>query len=242
MHRYCHKKIADCRFSGGEPGSGYGDGNTAGSGSYPQNSYFAFDCPGKRKSSTGPGWKNHHGSFTLTGNVPFPVTYDFNNPARYALCTATDTSGPGMSSPLQVRGESSSCSGIPIDCKPCHFVFDGDIYAGGMMVYNGSAGSKQRWTVVFTRMPGGENGIWHTMSLTQTERGCEVTDIEAVGPIEVILPADGCFTNDAGTKNGTPFAFFDGSGFVVSPHVDNGNTEFTCLDPRVVFHPGKAPL
>ena len=96
----------------------------------------------------------------------------FNNPARYARYTATDTTGSGMSSPLQVRGESSSCSGTPDDCKPCHFVFDGDIYAGGMMVFNGSAGADQRWIVVFTRMPGGENGIWHTRSITQTESGC----------------------------------------------------------------------
>ena len=235
-------QIADsAQDSEGGTGGGYGGGNTAGSGSYPQNSYFTFDCAGEWKSSTDPVWKNHHGSFTLTGNVPFPITYDFNNPARYALYTSTDTSGSGMSSPLQVKGESSYCSGTPDDCKPCHFVFNGDIYAGGMMVYNGSAGSDQRWIVVFTQMPGGENGVWHTRSLTQTENGCEVTDIDAVGPLEVILPAYGCFTKDAGVQSGTPFAFSEGSGFVVLPHVDPGNTEFTSLDPRVVFHLGKAP-
>jgi hypothetical protein len=98
----------------------------------------------------------------------------FNNPACYALYTSTDTSGTGMSSPLQVSGESFCCSGTPDDCKPCHFVFDGAIYDGGMIVYNGSAGADQRWTVVFTWMPGGENGVWHTRSVTQTQSGCEL--------------------------------------------------------------------
>lgn len=246
--------LAGCTESGGTkaPGSGIsadasrgpGEGNGGGtgggrSGSFPQNSYFTFDCKGDWKSSTDPDWRNHHGSFTVTGNVPFPITYDYQV-TGIGLYTATDTAGSGMSSPVQVKGESSYCSGTPDDCKPCHFVFDGDIYAGGMMVYNRSADSPRKWTVIFTRMPGGE-GIWHTRSVRQTGGDCDVTDVEAVGPVEVIMPAYACFTKDEGSASGTPFSFSDGSGFVVSPHVDPGNTEFTSLDPRVVFHLGKAP-
>jgi hypothetical protein len=80
VHRHCHKKsqTADTvQDSGGGTGGGYGGRSTAGSGSYPQNYYFTFDCAGEWKSYTDPVWENHHGSFTLTGNVPFPITYDF---------------------------------------------------------------------------------------------------------------------------------------------------------------------
>ncbi|MDD1683479.1 MAG: hypothetical protein LUO98_06560 [Methanoregula sp.] len=225
---------------GGSGGSGGGSGGSS-SGSYPQNSYFTFNCKGEWKSSTALPWKDHHGKFTVTGNVPFPIPYDYNNPARYALYTATDTAGSGLSTPLQVQGESYYCSGTPDDCKPCHFIFDGDIFAGGVMVFNGSADTSRKWTVVFTRMPGGENGIWHTRSIQQTGNGCNVKDVEAVGPLEVILPTYACFTKDAGRESGTPFSFSDGSGFVVSPHVDPGDFTLTSLDPRVVFHLGRAP-
>ena len=243
---------AGCMGSGGStnPGPGLSPGNSGGSGggssnspgNFPQNSYFTFDCKGDWKSSTDLPWKNHHGSFTVTGNVPFPITYDYQV-TGIGLYTATDTAGTGMSSPLQVQGESSYCSGTPDDCKPCHFVLEGDIYAGGMMVYNRSADSSRKWTVVFSRMPGGE-GIWHIRSVKQTEGGCDVTGagaVEAVGPVEVIMPTYACFTKDEGSESGTPFSFSDGSGFVVSPHIDPSNTEFTSLDPRVVFHLGKAP-
>lgn len=243
---------AGCMGSGGStnPGPGPSPGNSGGSGggssnspgNFPQNSYFTFDCKGDWKSSTDLPWKNHHGSFTVTGHVPFPITYDYQV-TGIGLYTATDTAGTGMSSPLQVQGESSYCSGTPDDCKPCHFAFEGDIYTGGMMVFNRSADSSRKWTVVFSRMPGGE-GIWHTRSVKQTEGGCEVTGagaVEAVGPVEVIMPTYACFTKDEGSESGTPFSFSDGSGFVVSPHIDPSNTEFTSLDPRVVFHLGKPP-
>jgi hypothetical protein len=57
-------------------------------------------------------------------------------------------------------------------------------------------------------------------------------------------PAFACSSrnrSDAGANSGTPFAFSEGSGFVISPHVDPGNTAFTSQDPRMIFHPGKAP-
>ena len=82
--------------------------------------------------------------------------------------------------------------------------------------------------------------VSHTGSLTQTESGCEVTDIQAFGPLEDILMAIGCLTKDAGAKSGTPFCVFGRVG-IVSPYVDPGSTEFTNLDPRVVIHYGKAP-
>jgi len=44
---------------------------------YPQNSYFTFDCEGDWKLYTNMGWKNHHGSFILTGDVSLPIVYDF---------------------------------------------------------------------------------------------------------------------------------------------------------------------
>lgn len=222
-------------------GSGGGSGGTGSPGSYPQNSYFTFDCRGDWKDTSIHGeapW-NHHGTFTVSGDVSFPITYDYHE-TGFALYTATDARGSDMSSPLRINGESWECVGAASDCKPCHYVFEGEIYAGGLMVYNKSADSSRRWTVFFSRMPGGE-GIWHTNSIRQTEGSCPVTDIEQVGPVEITLPAVACFTRDERTGSGTPFSFSDGSGFTVSPHIEPGDYLFTSLNPRVVFHLGKAP-
>lgn len=228
---------------GGSDGSSSGNAKGSSStGSYPQNSYFTFDCKGEWKDSTisgQPPW-NHHGSFIVTGNVPFPITYDYNV-VGFGLYTATDAAGSGMSNALHIQGESQECVGAASDCKPCHFIFDGEIYAGGLMVYNRSADSSRRWTVVFTRMPGGENGIWHTTSFRQTEGGCPITDVEQVGPLDIVGPADACFTKDMKDESGTPFSFSDSSGFVVSPSIDPLNVEFSKMEPNVVFHLGKAP-
>jgi hypothetical protein len=109
-----------------------------------------------------------------------------------------------------------------------------------MMVYNRSADSSRKWIVVFTGMPGSE-GIRHIRSVRQTDSSCDVADVEAVGRVEVIMPTYGCFTDDEGSASGTPFSFSDGSGFVISPLIDPSNTEFTSLNPRVIFHLGKAP-
>jgi len=227
--------------NGGGSGGGLGGGSGgSSSGSYPQNIYFSFDCQGEWKSATDPAWKNHHGTFTVTGNVPFPIPYDYNNPIGYALYTDANAGRSDRSNPLHITGESQECWGTPDDCKLCHFIFDGDIYGGGLMVYNQSAPGRH-WVVNFARMPGGENGIWHTNSIQQTEGGCPATDIEKVGPFEIVESSYACFNANVGPESGTSFDFSDGSGFVVSPHVDPGDYTFTSLDPRVVFHIGRAP-
>jgi hypothetical protein len=221
---------------GGNEGSGGGSGGSS-SGSYPQNSYFTFDCKGEWKSSTDAARKTHNGKFTVTGNVPFPISYDYNL-IGYGLYTDVNAGRSDRSNPLRIKGESQECWGTPDDCKLCHFVFDGEIYAGGVMVYNRSESSGRHWTVYFARMPGGENGIWHTYSLQQTGSDCPATEIEKVGPFEIVESSYACFS----TKDGAaPFDFSDGSGFVVSPHIDPGDFTFTSLDPRVVFHLGKTP-
>jgi len=226
---------------GGGGGSGGGSGGSS-SGSYPQNTYFSFDCKGEYKASGmfgEPPW-NRHGKFTLTGNMPFPIPYDYNNMAGYALYTATDAKGAGMSSPLHLNAELQGCYGTADDCQPCHFIFDGDIYAGGSMVFNQKAGPERRWTVVFMQQAG-EEGIWHINSFTQTEGGCPLTWDKDKNPVELVMPALSCYPATRGADSGVPFTFSDGSGFVVSPTIEPHDIVFTSLDPRVVFHIGRAP-
>jgi hypothetical protein len=226
---------------GGSGGSGGGSGGSS-SGSYPQNTYFSFDCKGEWKDTTisgSPPW-NHHGKFTVIGNVPFPILYDYNL-LGYGMYPDVNAGRSDRSNPLHIQGESQECEGPANDCKPCHFVFDGEIYAGGVMVFNQSAGPGRRWIVSFSPMPGGENGIWHTNSIQQTEGGCPITDIEQYGPLDIILPAHACFTANRGSESGNSFTFSDGSGFAVEPHLDPDNTEFSKLEPHVVFHIGRAP-
>jgi hypothetical protein len=220
--------------SGGN-GGGSGSGNpAAGAVSYPANTYFTMDCKGVYKVMGPQGdapW-NQHGSFTLTGNVPFPITYDYQNPMGYALYNSVNPSG---SSPLTIHAETEGCYGSKDDCKPCHFIYD-----GGMMVYNRTA-DPGPWSVTFMQMPGGE-GTWHTISLTQTDGDCPLTIDQAITPGGLIMPASSCYTDSQGGSLGTPFTFSDGNQFAISPHPGPDNVVFTgSFKPTATFHIGTAP-
>lgn len=225
----------------GNNGGGSGGGNAAaGAVSYPPNTYFTLDCQGEYKVMGPQGdapW-NQHGSFTLTGNVPFPITSDYNNQMGYALYNAVPL---GTNIPLTIHAESEGCYGSKDDCKPCHFVYDGQIFASGMMVYNRSA-DPGPWSVTFLQMPGGEGGFWHTVSLTQTDGDCPVTIDQAVTPGGLIDPASSCYTDSQGGNLGTPFSFSDGNEFEVSPHPAPTDVVFTStFKPTATFHIGRAP-
>ena len=204
----------------------------ASSGSYPMDTYFAFDCNGAYKETGeqgGPPW-NHHTSFSMKGNVPFPVSYD-PHVARIALYTAV----PDMNNPLHISAERTGCWGPKDDCKPCHFLFEGDILAGGMMSYDQSAGTVP-WTVIFSGLAGA-GGVWQTQSIHQTVDGCPVTE----DPVNFIEPAYACYEREDGAKTATPFSFSDGSPVDISPYLKPGNVEFTSFNNRVTFHIGRAP-
>ena len=225
---------------GGDSGGGSG-GGAGNSGDFPKQTYLAVDCAGAWKDTTIHGeapW-NHHGNFHVTGNVPFSIEYDYNL-MGFGLYPDVNAGRSDRSNPLRIRGESWECVGAAGDCQQCHYVFDGEIYAGGTLIYNRSADSSRRWTATLTRMPGGE-GIWHTISATQTEGACPTTDLGEFVPTEITLPADACFTANRGTESGNGFSFSDGSAFDVDPRLDPDNTEFSTLTPHVTFHMGRAP-
>lgn len=228
--------------SGGGSGGGNGGsgGGTAAAGavSYPPNTYFTLDCKGeyKEKGQEGGAPWNQHGSFTLTGNVPFPITYDYENPTGYAGYSAVPL---GTNIPLTIHAESEGCYGNKDDCKPCHFIYDGQIFASGLMAYN-RTNDPGPWTVIFLQMPGGE-GFWHTVSLTQTDGDCPLTIDQAITPGGLVDPASSCYTDSQGGSLGTPFTFSDGNEFEVSPYQDPDNVVFTSFKPTATFHIGRAP-
>jgi hypothetical protein len=119
-------------------------------------------------------------------------------------------------------------------CKPCHFIYDGDIFAAAMVVFNQSAGSERECVVSFMNVAGAN-------SFPQTGNGCPETYDKDNNPIEMIGPSPSCYTVNEGKNSWTPFTFSNVSGFVVSPHVKPYNTEFTRFDPKITSHIGKAP-
>ena len=221
---------------GGSGGNGGGSGGgtaAAGAVSYPPNTYFTLDCKGEwQDTSISP---DHFGSFTLTGNVTIHITYDYENPTGYEVYSAVTL---GTNIPLTIHAESEGCWEGGTDCKHCHFIYDGQLFAGAQMAYN-RTNDPGPWTVAFMQMPGGE-GIWHTVSFTQTDANCPITIDQTFTPQEAVGPASSCFTLKQGGSFGQPFSFSDGSEFEVSPHQDS-DVVFTSLKPTATFHIGRAP-
>jgi hypothetical protein len=222
--------------TGGGSTSGAGTTGSGGNGggNYPRDVYFAADCSGQWKGIPSTPY-DYQGSFTLTGNVPVPIPYDYDTPAGYAGYVS-DKYGV-----LHIQAESQGCYGPKDTCKICHYIYDGEIASTANIVYNRSAGPGQLWTVWLSDTMIG-SGIWHTISYQQTDSSCPESLDESSGPILLIGPAtEGCFNAGKGFGARSPFTFADGSAITVSSHSTYNSIEYTHLDPRWVFHIGRAP-
>jgi len=92
------------------------------------------------------------------------------------------------------------------DCRACHFFLTGYLCRRNDGVQRFGPFRSAMDCGLHADARGRERGLAY-LSLTRSESGCEVTDIGAAGPLEVIHSAYGCFTKDAGAKNGTPCTF-----------------------------------
>jgi hypothetical protein len=226
-------------------GGGAGVSSTGG---YLQNTYFAYDCTAEYKATGqwGEAPYNNHGKFTLTGNIPFPLDYDYNNPTGYALYTDQYGGNSDKGNLVYIKSEWYECKKLDdkeTSCtQHCHYLWDGTFYVGGTMVYNTSAESGRRWTVAFSETSkGDESDPFHTNSIQQTDSSCPDTDYESMPPADLWEPEDVCFNKGTNWDRMTPFTFSDSSAFKISPHLDADNYVFTSLDPGVTFYIGKAP-
>jgi hypothetical protein len=219
---------------GSNSGAGTTMGSRNGGGDYPRDVYFTVDCTGQWKGIPG-NPHDYQGTFTLTGNVPVPITYDYDTPAGYAGY------GSDKYGVLHIRAESQGCYGPKDTCKICHYVYDGEVASTANIVYNRSAGTERLWTVwLENTMMGSET--WHTISYKQTDSNCPESLDESSGPIRLIGPAtEGCFNAGKGFGARSPFTFSDGSAFTISSHSTYSSIEYTHLDPRWAFHIGRAP-
>jgi hypothetical protein len=232
----------------GQDNSGNSD-LSAGDDDNGQTVYFSVDCNGQwRSSGNFADPEDYHGSFTAAGTILFPMTYDYHG-MKEALYVSRDMGKADGSNPLHVTAESYGCyhDGSE-DCVPCHFVFDGDVYVSGNMVYNGSEGPDRLWTVQFMEAMG-PDGLLHVNSLRQTEPGCPVVknnpSYEESMPFLLTDPVSACYQSAIMNywTGRAPFTFADGSPVVVSPAYEPGDDRtITSLNQGITFHTGAVPF
>ena len=213
--------------SGGGSGGGNGGGSGGGSGSsgYPQYGYFTFDCKGSWTESD-----DHHGTFSMTGNMPFTLDYPWDNDMGAALYNS-DTGYNNEYTPLRVKSEVWD-GGLTTeaDSQPCHFTWEGDVGASGYMNYQ-----KGKWTVNFMVVPlGTEN--YRTISSKQDSPDCPATyNSPDFVHTDLYVPEYDCIIS----KEPVPFDFSTGSGFDLPPHKPGKSWEK--FSSHVSFSRGRAP-
>jgi hypothetical protein len=240
---------------GGNGGSVPGGRNSGSGGTlwssdnFPDYVFFTFNCRGSWKVPTSSP-EYEEGTFTVTGNVPFRIPYYWDNPAGVAVYVQDQSSG--YYPPLYVNSEYSTCRREPDgnDCKPCHFIYTGKIYATGSMLYNASGGPGRKWVAAFhtvlPKNPSSPSSLADTLSITQTEAGCPAAYAEEVESDPSYLMTENaqlyCFSNmiDPVMSNSidTPFTFTEGSTIDVHTPVTDDSLVMTDYDPSVSFHLG----
>ena len=229
--------------SGPNPGPAH-DRNTGGTesspGSYHQETYFAVDCSGTWHAVYGSDWRKVHGSFTLTGNIPFLMEYDYHTMTD-ALYTDTNAGHLDTGNVMHLQSEYSEIvSDGHGNLLPCHFTYDGYQYADAGMEYNTSGDSPSRWTATFSHVSA--NKPLPPETVKQTEPSCPVTEYTDPVPTELTGPAESCYSNGNYEMDNSPFSFSDNAEFPVIDTVDTSDYyTFDKLDPTATFHLGRAP-
>ena len=226
--------------NGGSSGNSGNSGSHGGSpGSYSKDIYFSLDCHGVWSRPEAPDWAHVHGSFAVTGNIPFHLDYDYHkiSPAIY-----TDSYGGNGNKGAVVRIQSEYSEFVPDGnghFLPCHFTYDGYQYASADMVYNTSEDSSRRWTATFSETA--RDDPLPAAKLTQTEPSCPKSASADSPPSELVDPAETCFTTGSSTGLRSPFPFSDSSTFTVLSPVEESDLAFSTYTPSVTFHMGRAP-
>jgi len=206
-------------------GSGGGSGGGSSSSGYPQYAYFTFACTGSWTESS-----DHHGTFSMTGTMPFTLDYPWDNGAGIALYTS-DTGKNNGGTPLRVKSEVWD-GGLTTesDSQPCHFTWEGDVGAAGSMNYQ-----NRKWTVYFLPVAL-DTETYRTISVRQDSPDCpaEYNSPEFVHP-DLYQPEYDCIVSD----EPVPFDFSTGSGFDLPPHTPGKS--WNTFASHISFSRGKAP-
>lgn len=208
---------------GGTAGGGSGGGS--GSSGYPQYAHFTFTCKGSWTER-----ENHHGTFSMTGTMPFTLDYPWDNDAGAALYNS-DTGKNNEYTPLRVKSEVWD-GGLTTeaDSQPCHFTWEGDVGATGSMNYQ-----KGKWTVKFMVVPVGAE-TYRTISIKQDSPDCPATyNSPDFVHTDLYTPESDCIVS----KEPVQFDFSTGSGFDLPPH--KPGKDWDTFASHVSFSRGKAP-
>jgi hypothetical protein len=226
--------------SGGSGGIGSGGGGSSAV-RFPQ-CYFTFECNAEYNDRQEAPYTKYH-KFTVTGFIPFQESdLDYLD-----LGLAMFPSQPypsGWNTPMHIHAEEWGCYDNygSSECNRCHFIFDGDIYASGWIIFDQNAGSGRLWTANIFRGRGDPRkeagGDWHTNSFKQTESSCLETEDQELQKAHTLDLVDNCFSDIHDPA--TPFSFATGSGFMI-PHLPPTSHDFTRLETNVVFTIGRAP-
>ena len=217
-----------------------GNGGSRGSpGSFSQQTYFSIDCSGTWHANYGNDWSKIHGSFTLEGNIPVLMDYDYHTISP-ALYTDTNAGNLNKGNLMHLRSEFSEVVDKDGTFIPCHFTYDGYQWAGGSMEYNTSGDSSRRWTAMFDETS--KDISLPPEKVEQTDPSCPITDYAKNPPTELTQPADACYTAEGRQAVGSPFSFSDSSTFPVIDTITYSDSyTFDKLDPTATFHMGRAP-
>ena len=209
--------------SGGSGSGGSGGGST--SSGYPQYAYFTFACTGSWTESS-----NHHGTFSMTGTMPFTLDYPWDDGAGVALYTSDKGKNNG-GTPLRVKSEVWD-GGLTTktDSQPCHFTWEGDVGASGLMYYQNG-----KWTVNFGVVPL-DTETYRTISIRQDSPDCPAAynSPEIVVP-DLYDPEVDCIVS----QEPVPFDFSTGSGFDLPPH--KPGKSWDTFASHISFSRGRAP-
>jgi len=217
-------KTAASGTGGSGSGSSNGGGGSGESG-FPQYASFTFACTGSWTESS-----NHHGTFSMTGTMPFTLDYPWDDGTGVALYTS-DTGKNNGGTPLHVKSEVWD-GGLTTeaDSQPCHFTWEGDVGASGLMNYQ-----NRKWTVSFLPVAL-DTEAYRTISTSQDSPDCpaEYNSPEFVHP-DLYQPESDCMVS----KDPVLFDFSTGSGFDLPPH--KPGKSWDTFSSHVSFSRGRAP-